>query len=56
MKKITAWILVLVLCLGLFAGCTQPPVGSTPNATTGGTEENPVGTVFIGYADEKTTH
>ena len=40
MKKITAWILVLVLCLGLFAGCTQPPVGSTPNATTGGTEEN----------------
>ena len=39
MKRTIAWILVLVLCLGVFAGCAKNPTGSTPS-TTVGAEEN----------------
>ena len=40
MKKFIAWILVLVLCLGVFAGCAEKPVESTPAGTTAGAAEN----------------
>ena len=40
MKKFIAWILVLVLCLGMFAGCAEKPVESTPAGTTAGAAEN----------------
>ena len=40
MKKFIAWTLVLVLCLGMFAGCAEKPVESTPAGTTAGVEEN----------------
>ena len=39
MKKFIAWTLVLVLCLGMFAGCAEKPVESTPAGTTAGAEE-----------------
>ena len=40
MKRTIAWILVLVLCLGVFAGCTKTPVASTNPGTTAGAAEN----------------
>jgi len=40
MKKFIAWTLVLVLCLGMFAGCAEKPVESTPAGTTAGAAEN----------------
>ena len=43
MKKFIAWTLVLVLCLGMFAGCAEKPVESTPAGTTAGVEENTEG-------------
>ena len=39
MKKFIAWTLVLVLCLGMFAGCAEKPVESTPAGTTAGAVE-----------------
>lgn len=40
MKRVIAWMLVLVLCLGLFAGCkknkdTDPTTGDTTVSTAG---------------------
>ena len=40
MKRTIAWILVLVLCLSVFAGCTKTPVASTNPGTTAGAAEN----------------
>ena len=40
MKRTIAWILVLVLCLGVFAGCAEKPVASTNPGTTAGAAEN----------------
>ena len=40
MKRTIAWILVLVLCLGVFAGCAENPVASTNPGTTAGAAEN----------------
>ena len=40
MKKFIAWTLVLVLCFGMFAGCAEKPVESTPAGTTAGAAEN----------------
>ena len=40
MKKFIAWTLVLVLCLGMFAGCAENPVGSTPGTTAGAAEND----------------
>ena len=39
MKRTIAWILVLVLCLGVFAGCAEKPVASTNPGTTAGAAE-----------------
>ena len=40
MKKFIAWALVLVLCLGMFAGCAKNPVESTPGTTAGAAEND----------------
>ena len=40
MKRTIAWILVLVLCLGVFAGCAEKPAASTNPGTTAGAAEN----------------
>ena len=40
MKKFIAWALVLVLCLGMFAGCAENPVESTPGTTAGAAEND----------------
>ena len=45
MKKVLALVLAMVLCLGIFAGCQQDPVDTTPSTTApaGDTTTAPAG-------------